>query len=206
MIETSPSLAPLPQPKLRRRGFLYEIIETVILIAAIYALVDMASVRFFVDGPSMEPTFVDEQRIIVSRAHYMFAEPQRGEIIVFNSPDRPGIDAPLIKRLLGLPGETVEIRDTRFYINGQLLDEPYFVNAPCEPNKCRDRVWELGEDEYFVAGDNRNRSRDSRDFGSIRRELIIGQAIVRYWEPQDWALLYKYGFPEDPFPNSTLEN
>jgi signal peptidase I len=185
------------RPRLRRRGFLYEILETLVLIVAIYALVDLASARFYVDGPSMEPNFVTGQRVIVSRVNYLLGQPERGEIIVFDSPDRPNVDPPLIKRLIGMPGETVEIRDSLVYINGELLDEPY-TNEPCTRN-CEDRTWELGPDEYFAMGDNRNRSRDSRSFGPVKHSHLIGEALVRYWPPADWGLLYKFHFPANPF-------
>ena len=200
----------MPRPHLKRRGLFFEIVETIVLIVSIYALVDLASVRFYVDGPSMEPNFYTGQRIIVSRINYMVTDPQRGEIIVFQSPDRPGIDPPLIKRVIGLPGETVEIRNTRatvdgqevdeprVFINGNELDEPY-INEACTTARCRDELWELGPDEFFVMGDNRNRSRDSRVFNAINRSTIIGEALFRYWPPQDWGLLSKYHFPTNPF-------
>lgn len=188
----------MPRPRLRRRGLLYELIETIVLIVAIYALVDLASVRFYVDGPSMEPNFFTGQRVIVSRVNYMLADPQRGEIIVFESPDRPGIDPPLIKRVIGLPNEQVEVRDGRVYINGALLDEPYINETECDRN-CNVEPVTLGSDEYFVMGDNRNHSRDSRSFDAVKHEHIIGEALVRYWPPQDWGLLYKFRYPADPF-------
>lgn len=190
----SATVATWPRPRLRRRGFLHEIVETVFLIAAIYALVDLASVRFYVDGPSMEPSFFTGQRIIVSRVSYLLGEPERGDIIVFESPDDPAEDPPLIKRLIGLPGDTVEIRETEVYVNGARLDEPYFVNRPCTPSNCPDNSWTLGPNEYFVMGDNRNRSRDSRRFGPITREHIIGEALVRYWPPADWGIVEHYRF------------
>lgn len=184
----------IDRPRLRRRTFLYEIVETLVLIIAIYSLVDLASVRFYVDGPSMEPSFYTGQRVIVSRVNYLLGEPERGEIIVFESPDRPGIDPPLIKRVIGLPGDVVEIRDALVYVNGALLDEPY-INEACNPGNCSDNVWELADNEFFVMGDNRNRSRDSRRFGPITHDHIIGEALVRYWPPQDWTLLHKFRFP-----------
>lgn len=190
----SAAVAPLPRPRLRQRGFLHEIAETIFLIAAIYALVDLASVRFYVDGPSMEPSFFTGQRIIVSRVSYLLGEPERGDIIVFESPDNPAADPPLIKRLIGLPGDTVEIRQLEVYVNGVPLNEPYFVNGPCTASNCPDSSWTLGPDEYFVMGDNRNRSRDSRRFGPITREHIIGEALVRYWPPTDWGIVEHYRF------------
>lgn len=188
----------MPRPRLRRRTFWYEILETIVLIVAIYSLVDLASVRFYVDGPSMEPTFVTGERVIVSRVNYLLGQPGRGEIVVFESPDNPGVDPPLIKRLIGLPGETVEIRNTQVYINGQPLNEPY-INEPCTAGSCPNDEWVLGEDQYFVMGDNRNRSRDSRRFGPVTHEHLIGEALVRYWPPEGWSLLYKFRYPERAF-------
>ena len=188
----------LPRPRLRRRGLFYEVAESLLLIVMIYSLVDMASVRFYVDGPSMEPAFVSDQRVIVSRVSYFLRLPERGEIVVFESPDRPGIDPPLIKRVIGLPGETVALRDGQVVIDGRALNESYIVEA-CNSARCRDREWTLGADEFFVMGDNRNRSRDSRVFGPIRHENLIGEAIFRYWPPNDWSLLAGYRFPADPF-------
>jgi signal peptidase I len=194
----SQEVAVAPRPQLHRRGLFYEIVETIVLIICLYALADLASVRFFVDGPSMEPSFYTGQRVIVSRLNYMLENPQRGDIIVFQSPDNPGVEPPLIKRVIGLPGETVKIRDTHVFINGQELDES-FTNEGCSTDRCRDSERTLGPDEYFVMGDNRNHSRDSRVFGPIKRGTVIGEALVRYWPPQDWSLLHEYRFPAEPF-------
>ena len=189
----------MARPKLRRRGLLYEILETVVLIVSIWALVDLASVRFYVDGHSMQPNFCSEQRVIVSRVNYMLGQPDRGEIIVFHRPDRPMEAPPLIKRVIGLPGETVKIEDTQIYIDDEPLYEPY-INETCSATRCRDNIWDpLGQNEYFVMGDNRNNSTDSRVFGKISRENIIGEALVRYWPPDKWNLLHKIRYPENPF-------
>lgn len=181
-----------PRPRLKRRGLFFELFETALLIVAIYALVDLASVRFYVEGPSMKPNFYTGQRVIVSRVNTMMADPQRGEIIVIESPSRPGIDPPLIKRLIALPGDVVEIRNTRVYVNGSELQEPY-INEVCTVRHCPDARWQLGPDEYFVMGDNRNHSNDSRDFGPITRNHIVGEVLVRYWPPQDWGLVNQIG-------------
>jgi len=187
-----------PRPRLHRRSLLYELAESLVLMVMIYALVDMASVRFYVDGPSMEPTLFSDQRVIVSRAHYFLPEPQRGQIAVFQSPDRPGFDPPLIKRIIGLPGETVTLSSGRFLINGRPLNEPY-VNSPCNPGRCPDWEWVLGETEYFLVGDNRNRSRDSRTFGPVDRSMLVGEAVFRYWPPNDLAFLSSFRYPAEAF-------
>lgn len=184
---------PLPKPPLRRWGFLRELLDLLILIGAIYALVNLASVRFIVQGPSMEPTFHNDQFLIVSRINYLFGNPERGDIVVFHYPGNPKED--YIKRVIGIPGDTVEIRNTQVYVNGQQLYEPY-INEPCQPIHCPDQVWELGQEEYFVMGDNRNRSSDSRGFvDRVRKEHIVGEVLIRYWPPQDWGFMHKIGYP-----------
>lgn len=175
------------------RETLREIAETVVLIAVIFTLVNLACARFVVDGPSMQPNFHTGQFIIVSRVNYLLGNPHRGEVVVFHYPNNPTQD--YIKRVVGLPGDTVEIRDTLVYVNGDLLNEPY-INEPCQPSSCRNNSWTLGEDEYFMMGDNRNNSRDSRVFGPITKNRIIGEAIIRYWPPQDWGIVTRYRFPE----------
>jgi signal peptidase I len=188
----------LPRPTLHRPGFLREILETLVLIGAIYALVNLATVRFFVDGPSMQPTFHTEQRIIVSRVNYLIGRPARGDIVVFDSPEADPDDPPLIKRVIGLPGETVEIRDRQVYVDGKQLNESY-INEPCSESRCRDNTWQLGTDQYFVMGDNRNHSNDSRAFGPVSWDRFIGEALVRYWPPSDWGLIIHSRFPDNPF-------
>lgn len=183
-----------PRPKLQRRSFMREIIDTLVLIAAIYSLVNLASARFIVQGPSMQPNFHTGEFLIVSRLNYLLDQPQRGDIVVFHYPGNPEED--YIKRVIGLPGDTVEIRDTLVYVNDVQLDEPY-INEPCEPGRCRDDVWTLGPDEYFVMGDNRNHSSDSRAFGTVNRQFIVGEALVRYWPPSEWGLVTHIAYPDD---------
>ncbi len=192
------SLAPttatsLPRPSLHRPGRLRELLELAVFVIAVYALVELAIPRFMVDGRSMQPTFHDGERLIVSRINYLFGTPQRGDIIVFNSPSNPRGE-PLIKRVIGTPGDTVEFRDAQVYLNGQLLDEPY-INEPCRPNMCQDAIYELGADEYFVMGDNRNHSNDSRRFGPVPFDNIIGDVLIRYWPPSDWGIVSRIGYP-----------
>jgi signal peptidase I len=193
VIAAKTSQIALPRPSLRLRYLPREILETVVFVLMVYVLVELAAPRFLVDGPSMQPTFVSDQRVLISRLHYLLGEPERGDIVVFNKPGSQIGDPPLIKRMIGLPGDTLEIRDTLVYINGQPLNETY-INEPCQPANCSDETWKLGADEYFVMGDNRNHSVDSRSFDAIRRNQIIGEAILRYWPPQDWALLKKIRF------------
>ena len=172
----------LPRPKLKMPGMVMETVSTIVFIIAVTVLFDLAIPRSLVDGHSMEPTFYGDDRLVVSRVNYLIGSPQRGDILVFNSlvPSEAERGIMLIKRVVGLPGDTVEIRDQKVYVNGDALDEPYTLE-PCEINRCRDDSWTLGSDEYFVMGDNRNNSRDSRRFGPVPITKIVGQVVFRYW-------------------------
>lgn len=172
----------LPRPRLKTPGWIVEIVSTLVFVVAVTVLFDLAIPRSLVDGHSMEPTFYGNDRLVVSRAHYLLGAPERGDIVVFNSlvPQEAARGVMLIKRLVGLPGETVELRDQQVYINGELLDEPYIKEA-CRISRCGDDRWTLEEQEYFVMGDNRNNSRDSRRFDAVPLQKIVGQVIFRYF-------------------------
>ena len=167
------------RPPLKRSSLLREFLELALTIIAVYALVNLVTVRFIVQGPSMESTFYEDDYLIVSRLSYLVTEPEQGDLVVFHFPGDPTQD--YIKRIIGVPGDTVEIRDTRVYVNGDLINEPY-IYEPCTSVSCQDETWELGKDEFFVMGDNRNRSSDSRRFDvPVRREHLIGKVVFRYW-------------------------
>ncbi len=199
----SPPFAAGPRPRLRQQsGFLREILETALLIVAIYTFVNLATARFVVEGHSMLPNFTTDQFIIVSRLSYLVGEPQRGDVVVFHYPMES--DRDFIKRVIGLPGETVTILEGRVYIDGKLLDEPYIENF-CRGKSC-DGEWVIGPDEYFVLGDNRGASKDSQDFGPVGEEYIVGRAFVRYWPPSDWGIVQhpRYDLSAaPPLPTST---
>lgn len=171
-----------PRPKLQIPGILWEIVTTLVFIVAVTVLFDLAIPRSLVEGHSMEPTFYGDDRLVVSRINYLLGSPQRGDILVFNSmvPSEAEQGIMLIKRVIGLPGETVEIRNQHLYINGVELQEPY-IKEECQASRCNDASWQLGDDEYFMMGDNRNNSRDSRRFGPVPLTHIVGQVIFRYW-------------------------
>ncbi|MCU0463788.1 MAG: signal peptidase I [Anaerolineae bacterium] len=179
----------LPKPRLRRPGFWRELLNSAFFIFAALVFSELTFPRSSISGSSMEPTLWGGNHLLISRVSYLVADPQFGEIAVFISPDAKA--EMLIKRVIGVPGDTIEIRrtsavdasgfevyDGEIVRNGVVLDEPYFINRPC--NNCYDRTWTLGENEYFFVGDNRNRSNDSRALGPISRERIVGKAIFRY--------------------------
>lgn len=178
----------LPRPRLRRPSLLRELLNNVFFIAAALILSEIAFPRSSISGPSMQPNLWAGQHLLISRVDYLFGDPQFLDIAVFDPPDAS--DDMLIKRVIGVPGDIIEIRDLLVYRNGVLLEEPYFVNKPCEPVKCPNRTWTLGEDEYFMMGDNRNHSNDSRAFGPISRERIVGKALWRYLPLDQFGSLY----------------
>ena len=147
--------------------------------------------RTKVDGSSMEPTLSDGDNLIVDKISYRFRDPQRFDIIVF--PFKYRENTYYIKRIIGLPGETVQIDgEGNIYINGELLEESYgreIIRADKIGIAAQPVL--LGEDEYFVMGDNRNNSQDSRTemVGNIRREDIIGRAWVRIWPIAEFGIL-----------------
>jgi signal peptidase I len=127
-----------------------------------------------VDGPSMQPTLTYNQRVIVEKITYQWRGPRRGDVIVFEVPHE---EEPLIKRVVALPGETIEIRDEAIYVNGQQLSESW-ATQPGGPDYPATTLPPL---HVFVLGDNRANSRDSRYFGPVSRDQIIGRARLIYW-------------------------
>jgi signal peptidase I len=187
----------IARPRLQRSNFAREIFETLILIVLVYTLVNLATVRFYIDGPSMQPTFFAGQFLIVSRVNYLLDQPQRGDIVVFNAPGSREEDPPLIKRVIGMPGETLELRDGQVYVDGNRVDEPY-VREACQTFRCENHVYPvLGSDEYFLMGDNRNNSRDSRAFGAVNLNRFVGEAVLRYWPPSEWGLITGNRYSEE---------
>ncbi len=122
---------------------------------------------------------------------YLVGQPQRGDIVVFHYPRDPQSD--FIKRVIGLPGETVSLRGGQVYVNGEALNEPYIREA-CTPASCPDSEWRIEESMYFMMGDNRNESRDSRAFGPVHRSFFVGQTLLRYWPPDDWGLVQRLSY------------
>ncbi len=183
-----PEPTPAPERPSPARSFLREVVETFVLALLIYLVINALTGRFYVRGSSMEPTLHNGQYLVVSKISYLFNEPQRGDIVVFVSLNGTGED--YIKRVIGLPGERVEVRDGAVWINGYRLDEPYLNSGIPYTG-----VWKLGPDEYFVLGDNRANSSDSHTWGPLPRKNIIGKAWLCYWPPQYWGLVTHHSFP-----------
>lgn len=166
------------------KGIVKELLGWIVYIAIIIGLtwliITFVGQRTRVSGHSMEATLHDGDNLIVDKLSYHFREPKRFEIIVF--PYRHKENIYYIKRIIGLPGETVQVKDGYVYINGEKLDENYGLEVMEDAGIAAEPI-ELGEDEYFVLGDNRNHSSDSRDpsVGILHRDELIGRAWVRIW-------------------------
>lgn len=150
-----------------------------------------------INGASMEPSFYNRELILTNKIEYKMKQPQRGDIIVFKSPKNKDID--YIKRILGLPGDTVLLKNSSFYINGHKIPEPYLAPGTyTSPGSFLSEGVEITvpEGKYFVSGDNRPHSSDSREFGTISFEDIIGKALLRYWPPNKYGMVIypHYGF------------
>lgn len=181
------------QPKSRTRSALLEFVETVLFTLLIYILVrTFLFENYRVVGRSMEPTLEDGQYLVVNKMVYRLHEPQRGDIVVFHDP-RNG-DRKLIKRVIGLPGEILEIKNGRVYINEQRLNESYIPNLGSSSRP----PGPIPDDCYFVMGDNRNNSSDSRSWGPLPREKIVGKAWLTYWPPSRWGLILHQDYGESP--------
>lgn len=151
------------------------------VLCVVYLVIHFVGQRTQVQGSSMEPTLNTEDNLIVDKISYRFHDPERYDIIVFPFLEQEATF--YIKRIIGLPGETVRIdEEGNIFINEALLEESYGKEIIKNPGRAIDPI-ELGEDEYFVLGDNRNNSTDGRDptVGNIRRENIIGKAWLRIW-------------------------
>ncbi len=208
-----------PKPKAKRQGLgaVREIVETLLLAFIIFVAVRAVVLNFRVDGSSMIPNLEDREMLLVNRnvyfhfdlnsaldklpfverdgerIVYLFHPPERGDIVVFDPPTVA--DKPYIKRVIGLPGDTITIENGNVYRNGVLLDEPYIEDGitDCRGSRC-DPV-RVPDGTVYVLGDNRRNSTDSRIFGPVSVDSIIGKAWVTYWPLDDFGLVPHYDYP-----------
>lgn len=174
------------EPKSTMRQVVDTIVYFIIVLVAVLLIQRFIVQPVEVDGASMESTLHSEDHLLLEKLSYRFSDPKRFDVIVFQ-PYRTKDDVYYIKRVIGLPGETVQIVDNIIYINGEPLIENYGKeNVIRDPKSAREPI-QLGEDEYFVLGDNRNHSSDSRDkdIGVVNRKFILGKAWLRIWPLSD---------------------
>ena len=180
----------------KEKPFWRDILEMVLYFAAVFLLafliVTFVGQRTVVEGSSMSPTLSDGDNLIVDKITYRFSDPKRFDVVVF--PYQHAKRTYYIKRIIGLPGEEVLIdTEGNIYINGQILEEDYGAEVILNQGRA-DIPIKLGDDEYFVLGDNRNNSSDSRDFmvGNIKRKDLIGRAFMRIYPFKDFCII-KHG-------------
>jgi signal peptidase I len=170
------TLAAVASPTASVRGVVRELLSTVVPAVLMAVLMHMFLAQStVVYGESMQPTFFDQQRLIMEKVTYRLRGPARGDVVVIKDPNHGPV--PLIKRVIGLPGERVTVANGHVYIDGELLEESYVG----ERTEGVTLSWIVPPFHVFVMGDNRNNSRDSRIFGPVPLETILGHAIFRYW-------------------------
>ena len=194
------------------RALVRELIETVILALVIFLGLQVSIQNFRVEGPSMEPTLEEGQYLIANKLVYLrfkpsslrsllpfiddgddnqvfaFHPPRQGEVIIFRFPRDPTRD--FVKRVIAVPGDALEVKDNVLYVNGDKLD-----NAPVRTSQKKNIPSVVPPDSYFVMGDNRRSSLDSRDWGPVPSDLLIGRGWVSYWPLDRWHILQAFSLP-----------
>ncbi len=169
----------------KQKSAVLEMVEIVVVALALaFFIKTFVAGNYWIPSESMVPTIEVNDKVIVTNFSYWVGEPERGDVIVFKYPNDTKKD--YIKRCIGLPGETIEFKNSLLYVNGQLVDEPYLPEG-LEFEDYGPVV--VPEDSYFMCGDNRNHSADSRDWGFLPDDLIIGKAQVIYWPFSRWSAL-----------------
>jgi len=186
-------------------GCLFEVVETIVLTVLIFlGIQTFVAQPYKVQQTSMERTLLADQYVLVDKLTPRWAEYKRGDIVVFEPPETwttGGSNVPFIKRVIGVPGDTVELRDGLVYVNGVELDEPYIYEANGIPQRTEPQAngvteWLVGPDQLLVMGDHRGNSADSRSFGPIEIRHVIGRAWLRYWPFDTFGILEHPSYPE----------
>jgi signal peptidase I len=176
---------------LQRRGYKIvkrshlarEIVEIIALTLLIFLAVHFTVQNYQISGPSMQNTLHTGQYVLVNKVAFLFHAPERGEVVVLHEPDQPSRD--LIKRLIGLPNDKIMLDGSNIWVNGVELNEPY-ITSKYNPEA---ETITVPANEYFVLGDNRPVSEDSRYFGFVPKSYLIGQAVLIDWPLNQWKLL-----------------
>lgn len=171
--------------KSTKQGWMVELRDWLITAAVVFVIMSLVNIFIFsistVNGQSMQPTLWQGEKLIVNKISLMFVSPKHGDIVVLNDPSTgPDKKEYLVKRVIGIPGDIVEVKEHKLYVNGKVVDEPYIDTEIQDPDFAALTV-EPGR--YFVMGDNRHESasKDSRYFGSVSEEDIVGRADFIFW-------------------------
>lgn len=179
-------------------GAFFDFIETIVIALSIFLVVYLFFMQpHQVNGQSMVPNFQSGEYLLTDKVSFRMRNPERGEVIVFHAPPSAhcaqGTGCDFIKRVLAVPGEQVEVKDNGIYVNGSKLNETYIPSSykTLAGEFSKNRVINLGVNEYFAVGDNRPYSSDSRSWGPIEKEDIVGRAFYRYWPPKVMGAIVK---------------
>ena len=183
-VDLTDEVESLPKERSLAKFFL-ELLEILLIAGGLFLAVNTATARVRVESISMEPNLYEGEFVVVNRLAYRWAAPERGDIIVFYFPDNP--QKRYIKRVIGIEGDSVSASGGQVYVNGDPLYEPYLASAPNYTGE-----WQVGPGELFVLGDNRNNSNDSKSWGNLKMEAVIGKAIFIYWPIKDFGLIPHY--------------
>ena len=174
-----------------KKVFLEILIILVVAVAIFFALRTTVQ-AYDVIGSSMEPNLHYGDRLMVNKVVYNIHDPERGDVIILKPPHLPEDAVPYVKRIIALPGDTVEVKDGAVYVNGIRLDEPYLDELP----EYTFPELTVPEGEYFVLGDNRNHSVDSHNGWTVPEDNIIGKAWFSYWPSEEWGFVDHYALDE----------
>ncbi len=168
---------------MKRSHLAREIVETVVLTILIFLTIRFVLQSYHVEGPSMQPGLTTDQYVLVNKTAYLFRAPERGDVVVFHAPRDPGKD--YIKRVIGLPGDVIQTDDANVWVNGVQLNETYIA----EKYNPSGISWKVPANSYFVLGDNRLVSDDSRDWCYVPKDFMVGKAVAVYWPLNKWEVI-----------------
>jgi signal peptidase I len=193
--------APVTAPRASAGGRLlgagFELLTTAVLAIVIYLVVQAFVVQTYrVEMHSMEPTLLEGQHLLIDKLTPRFDDYSRGDVVVFRPPGATDEDTPFIKRVIGVSGDQVEIRNGGIVLNGTPIREHYVATDGPTDARCGERSWTVAQGELFVLGDHRSASDDSRCFGTVSTERVIGRAWLRFWPFDTLTILQTPTYPE----------
>ncbi len=192
-IEFIPDQIDEPQEPNPIKKTLRDLFETLVLSLILFLIINAVSARIRIESVSMLDTLNPGDFVFVNKIAYKINDPDLGDVVVFEPPFDSA--EPYIKRVIGRPGDEVRIENGRVYINDQLIIESYI-----RENTSSGGTWEVPEDSLFVMGDNRGNSSDSRSWGMVPSENVIGEALFVYWPPEQWGALSQSAVAAEPTP------
>ncbi len=175
------------------RNFIRDLVITLAIAIVLFVVLRLVVGSYAVVSQTMEPGMEIGQRLLIAKLAYNYGDPERGDIVYYKSPDG---DLNQLKRVIGLPGDIIEIRDGAVYLNGTKLIEPY-VKKPAEYYLLS---YQVPDGHYFILGDNRNNSSDSSSGWTVPRENIMGKAWICAWPPDKWGMAGNYPLSEQLSP------